>query len=111
MQVWSMDFMHDVLAYRRKFRTLNIIDDYNREAVAIEAEHSLSSHRVQLLDRITHEYGKPQQFKLITARNGPAGSLGSGAREKALLSNISSRASRCRTPTSNGQPHLQAGRT
>lgn len=69
MQVWSMDFMHDVLTNRRKFRTLNIIDDYNREAIAIEAEHSLSSHRVvQLLDRITREHGKPQQFRVD---NGP----------------------------------------
>jgi putative transposase len=33
---WSMDFMLDTLADGRGFRTLNIVDDFTRECVAIE---------------------------------------------------------------------------
>ena len=37
-QVWSMDFMSDRLADGRGFRTFNVIDDYNREALGIEVD-------------------------------------------------------------------------
>ncbi|ELV07407.1 Low calcium response locus protein T [Wohlfahrtiimonas chitiniclastica SH04] len=40
-QVWSLDFMHDQLSDGRKIRLLNIIDDYRREGLAIEADFSL----------------------------------------------------------------------
>lgn len=32
-EVWSMDFMHDQLGDQRSYRLLNVIDDYNREAL------------------------------------------------------------------------------
>ena len=35
-QVWSMDFMHDQLNDGRSFRLLNVIDDFNREALGIK---------------------------------------------------------------------------
>jgi len=44
--VWTMDFMHDQLQDDRKFRLLNVIDDYNREALGIEVNFSLPSERV-----------------------------------------------------------------
>ena len=40
-QRWSMDFVSDALADGRVFRTLNIIDDFSRECVAIEVDISL----------------------------------------------------------------------
>jgi putative transposase len=33
-QAWSMDFMHDQLSDGRSFRLLNVIDDFNREALS-----------------------------------------------------------------------------
>lgn len=66
---WSMDFMSDSLLSGRKFRTLNLIDDYNREALAIEVDTSLPAERViRVLDQITDWRGKP---KSIRVDNGP----------------------------------------
>lgn len=45
-QSWSMDFMSDSLVDDRRFRLLNIIDDYNRESLWIEIDTSLPSLRV-----------------------------------------------------------------
>lgn len=66
---WSMDFMSDVLEDGRKVRTFNIIDDYNREALAIEVGLSLPSERVKrVLDRLFFARGKPLS---IRSDNGP----------------------------------------
>ena len=45
-QVWSMDFMSDSLADGRSVRTFNVIDDYNREGLAIDVDLSMPSARV-----------------------------------------------------------------
>jgi putative transposase len=37
-QAWSADFMSDVLWDSRRFRTFNVINDFNREALAIEID-------------------------------------------------------------------------
>ena len=51
--MWSMDFMHDALADGSSFRTFNVLDDYNREGLGIEADKSLPALRViRVLDRI-----------------------------------------------------------
>lgn len=67
--MWSVDFMSDVLVNKRKFRTLNIIDDYSRQAITVEAAHSMPTVRVtQTLECATKEQGKP---KCIGVDNGP----------------------------------------
>lgn len=43
---WSLDFMSDSLSDGRAYRTLNVIDDFNREGLAVEVDHSLPSARV-----------------------------------------------------------------
>jgi putative transposase len=68
-ECWSMDFMHDQLADGRSFRLFNVIDDYNREALAIEVDLSLPAERVvRALDNIIEWRGKP---KAIRSDNGP----------------------------------------
>jgi putative transposase len=68
-QVWSVDFMTDALSSGRRFRTLNIVDDYTREAVAIEVDTSLSGLRVaRLLEELKTQRGLPAQ---IRSDNGP----------------------------------------
>jgi putative transposase len=42
----SIDFMSDSLNTGRKIRTFNVIDDYNRECLCIEVDHSLPAQRV-----------------------------------------------------------------
>jgi len=44
-QVWSADFMSDSLYQGSRLRLFNLIDDYNREAIAIEVDTSLRSAR------------------------------------------------------------------
>jgi putative transposase len=52
-QRWSMDFVSDALADGRVFRTLNIVDDYTRESVAIEVDTSMGGARVvRVLERL-----------------------------------------------------------
>ena len=68
-QVWSMDFMNDSLIDGKKFRTFNVIDDFNREGLCIEADYSLPSARViRALDQVIEWRGKP---KVIRCDNGP----------------------------------------
>ena len=68
-QTWSIDFMSDALTDGRKFRLLNVIDDYNRESLAIEVDTSLPSLRVQrVLSRLINERNKPS---VIRVDNGP----------------------------------------
>jgi putative transposase len=43
---WSMDFMADQLADGRSIRTLNVLDDLNREGLCIEEDFSLPAVRV-----------------------------------------------------------------
>jgi len=66
---WSMDFVSDTLSNGRVFRTLNIVDDFTRECVAIEVDHSLPGLRVvQVLERLAATRGLPAT---IVMDNGP----------------------------------------
>lgn len=68
-QVWSMDFMHDALGDGRPFRLFNVLDDFNREGLAIEVDLSLPSARViRALEQIIEWRGRP---KVIRCDNGP----------------------------------------
>jgi len=68
-EVWSMDFMHAKLSDGRSFRTFNVIDDFNREGLAIDVDISLPAERVvRSLEQIIEWRGKP---RAIRCDNGP----------------------------------------
>lgn len=68
-QSWSMDFVSDGLAYGRRSRCLNVVDDYTRECLVIEVDTSLPGLRAtQVLDRLKETRGLPAS---ITVDNGP----------------------------------------
>ncbi|MBP0485222.1 IS3 family transposase, partial [Sagittula salina] len=59
-QRWSLDFVSDSLSCGRRFRILNVIDDFSRECLAAVVDTSLSGIRVaRELDRIAEMRGYP----------------------------------------------------
>ena len=66
---WSADFMSDALWSGRRFRTFNVMDDFNREALRIEIDISLPAKRiVRALDELIEIRGKPLTMRVD---NGP----------------------------------------
>ena len=64
-----MDFVSDTLSNGRRFRCLTILDEFNRESVAIYVAHSIPAVRViEVLERLREERGLPE---VIMTDNGP----------------------------------------
>ena len=63
--MWALDFMHDRLYGGRTFRTLNVIDESNREALAIEVDTSLPSDGViRVIEQLRELRGLPRAIRL-----------------------------------------------
>ena len=61
--------MSDALGEGHRFRTFNVLDDFNREGLSIEVDTSLPAARVvQTLDRLLDWRGKPCRLRMD---NGP----------------------------------------
>lgn len=68
-QTWSLDYMSDALINGKRFRTVNIIDDHNREVLGIKVSNSLPAIRVtEFLDDIAASRGYPKELRMD---NGP----------------------------------------
>ncbi len=64
-RIWSLDFMHDALYDGRRFRTLNVLDDGNRQALGIEVATSIPSQRaIRVMDQLIELYGRPAALRL-----------------------------------------------
>jgi putative transposase len=62
--VWAIDFMADALYGGRWFRTFNVIDEGNRQALGIEVATSIPSARViRVLEQLIEMHGKPQALR------------------------------------------------
>ena len=65
----SADFLSDALWSGRRFRTFNVLDDFNREALGIEIDTSLPALRVvRALEQLVQIRGKPAALRVD---NGP----------------------------------------
>jgi putative transposase len=68
-ECWSADFTSDALWSGQRFRTFNVVDDCNREALGIEVDYNLPAARVvRTLDWIAAGRGYPLKLRLD---NGP----------------------------------------
>lgn len=68
-EIWAIDFMHDALYDGRRFRTFNVLDEGNREGLAIEVGTSLPASRIlRVLSQLVALYGRPNRLRLD---NGP----------------------------------------
>jgi putative transposase len=68
--LWALDFQFDTLANGRTIKMLNVIDEFTREALAIEVDPSIDADKVvEVLDRITVERGGAPVY--LRMDNGP----------------------------------------
>lgn len=68
-RVWSADFMSDTLYAGKRFRTFNVIDDFNRELLHVEIDTSLTAKRlIRVFERLRLDRGLPD---VLRTDNGP----------------------------------------
>lgn len=83
---WSIDFMSDALWSGRRFRTFNVVDDFNREALGIEIDLNLPAARViRTLDRIAAWRGYPDKMRMDNGPEFIATSLADWAQQHGVL--------------------------
>jgi putative transposase len=67
--VWALDYQHDATEDGRELKFLNVVDEFTREALAIEVDRSIDAEEtVAVLERLTAERGAPANLR---ADNGP----------------------------------------
>lgn len=67
--VWAIDFQFDETADYRRLKLANIVDEYTREALAIEVNRSMTSDElVAVIERLVATRGAPEHLRMD---NGP----------------------------------------
>ena len=60
-EAWSLNFVHDQLSNRQKFRALTVVDVFSREALAIEVGHRRRGEQVAAgRNRLVRQRGTPK---------------------------------------------------
>ena len=68
-QVWAYDFVYDTCANQQQLKCLTVIDEYTREALAIDVAGAIRSSRViEVLSKLISVHGAP---KILRSDNGP----------------------------------------
>lgn len=95
-----MDFMSDALLTGRRLRTLNIIDDFNREALAITVATALPTPRVvAILEQVVSVRGYPERVRLDNGPEFTAQALHNWDKPMASSSTSFNPVARRKTPT------------
>lgn len=84
-QGWSCDFRADALWSDRRFRTFNVIDQFNREGLRIEVDTRLPSARViRALNILVEMRGAPLSIRLVNGLSSSPMRRPNGPRAKTL---------------------------
>jgi len=68
--VWALDYQFDVTADGRMLKQLHVVDEFTREALAMECQRRIDADAtVNVLDRIVADRGQPPEF--VRCDNGP----------------------------------------
>lgn len=70
---WSMDFVSDHLSNGRRFKVLNVKDDYSKELVGQLVAFSIGGHQVaRFLNQLIESRSAPDQITCKMVRSLPA---------------------------------------
>ena len=61
--VWAMDFQFDQTSHGRRLKLFNVVDEFTREALAVEVEHNITGEDVAIvLDRLVALRGTAPRY-------------------------------------------------
>jgi len=81
-----MDFMSDTWHNKVRFRTFNVIDDYNREVLGIDIGTSMPSLRViRYLDQRVEWQGYPERIRVDNGSEFTSGVFTNGAKAHGIM--------------------------
>ncbi len=67
--VWAIDFLFDETSDYRRLKMLNIVDEFTREALAMEVDRSITADRlIDVIERLVVVHGSPEHLRMD---NGP----------------------------------------